>query len=490
MDPNVEPRPSAAASPMTQARNEQMSITNVASQDNLTTQLSALEAHRDSPSCLGQAAVILRKLPRGPEFHNFLSKETFDKLESHILAVHKRTEGRPGKHRSLSLGPWKLPLAVGWALFGGVFLTSFNFCDNLLNAQAAGLELASLYDRMVSIRDERVARGAKNARSHKRTVIEWKPRDVQVALSQLVAEKDTTGSTASSRSQSPLRMEFPLPLSEPLREVKDEPDYEDGKGEDATSRSSLDPEDDLSYVIGRVGYPDVASALRSSSMTPLEQCSSEVHQLWTDLGGLPRLLPSSMLFPGTSTITERELYVECMRLDEFQLLRDSEQVVADSAEGKRRLLEELAYDYRHEEPIAEHYSAVFKLQDGYTLCIPPMQDDLIAKVDHHTSVSLKSHGDLTDVRFDRKSCVLFWPVGNTRSIFFLWPPTQENLERVQERSGKNEGLPFCCEELEGGLVAVLHTTEALRIRPGTIHAILTVSGGFTMSRSYIDARGV
>ncbi|WPB08473.1 uncharacterized protein RHO25_013139 [Cercospora beticola] len=284
-------------------------------------------------------------------------------------------------------------------------------------------------------------------------------------------------------------MESPL-ISETSLEIKDEPGHEDSKAEDAVSRLSLNPEDDLTYVIERVGYFDVASALRSSSMTPPEHCSPEVHQLWTDLGGLPRLLPSSMLFPGTSTIPERELYVECMRLDEFQLLRGSEQVVADSEEEKRRLLEELAYDYRHEEPVAEQYSAVFRLEEGYTLCIPPLQDDLIAKVDHHTSVSLRSHGDLTDVQFDRKSCVLFWPVGNTRSIMFLWPSTQYNLEKVQERSGKDGRLPFCCEELMGGLVAVLHTTEALRIRPGTIYTILTVSGGFTMSRSYVDARGV
>lgn len=74
----------------------------------------------------------------------------------------------------------------------------------------------------------------------------------------------------------------------------------------------------------------------------------------------------------------------------------------------------------------------------------------------------------------------------SRRLFFLWPPTTHNLSTLESWGSHGERLLNCCCQFEGGLIQVLDSNDALRMRPGVIHAVITLAGGFIVTKAYID----
>lgn len=73
-----------------------------------------------------------------------------------------------------------------------------------------------------------------------------------------------------------------------------------------------------------------------------------------------------------------------------------------------------------------------------------------------------------------------------RLVFFLYPPSENNLRLLDSISGESHGLEKICTKLEGGLQVPLCSTHALYIPAACGHAEVTAAGGMMVSKAFVN----
>lgn len=105
------------------------------------------------------------------------------------------------------------------------------------------------------------------------------------------------------------------------------------------------------------------------------------------------------------------------------------------------------------------------------------------------SMNVTPANTVVDIHVDQGTCGLSIGMGRptddpkvqVRKIWFLWPPTRNNLKTYEYLRGsvreKGPCLPRS-QELENGLIADIGIDAAILLPPGWLHATVTTNGGF------------
>lgn len=79
-------------------------------------------------------------------------------------------------------------------------------------------------------------------------------------------------------------------------------------------------------------------------------------------------------------------------------------------------------------------------------------------------------------------------MGECEKYWFLFPPTQRNLDLLASVHGEQGRLRKLLNRLECGIIAKTRSSEALYIPSGCIHATCTTSGGFLVAKDFVTTR--
>ena len=112
-------------------------------------------------------------------------------------------------------------------------------------------------------------------------------------------------------------------------------------------------------------------------------------------------------------------------------------------------------------------------------------------VHHKTNLPVQCNVTLkyaiVNVHIDRGMEVLAVSIEPCEKIWFLWPPTDENLQELGRRMGIT-GVRMTESKLTDGIIAFTDSTEALYVPSGWLHSTVIFTGGFLagLSLSWLD----
>ena len=94
---------------------------------------------------------------------------------------------------------------------------------------------------------------------------------------------------------------------------------------------------------------------------------------------------------------------------------------------------------------------------------------------------------IVDVQIDRGMEVLTVSIERCEKIWFLWLPTDENLQELGQRMGITD-VQMTGSKLIDGIIAFTDSTEALYIPSVWLHSTVIFTGGFLagLSLSWLD----
>ncbi|KAK0303101.1 hypothetical protein LTR82_017651 [Friedmanniomyces endolithicus] len=96
-------------------------------------------------------------------------------------------------------------------------------------------------------------------------------------------------------------------------------------------------------------------------------------------------------------------------------------------------------------------------------------------------------GSWSDVNIDHFLAGLAMPVGDTIKLFVCWPARECNLKLQDEEPPGPERLMHIFDQLEGGRCAIACRNKPLYLSSGTLHAVVTVRGGFMYACNFMTA---
>lgn len=79
-------------------------------------------------------------------------------------------------------------------------------------------------------------------------------------------------------------------------------------------------------------------------------------------------------------------------------------------------------------------------------------------------------------------------IGDCEKYWFLFPPTERNLDLLSSAHGEQGKLRKILNHLECGIIAKTQSSEALYIPAGCIHATYTTAGGFLVAKDFVTTR--
>ncbi|KJX93324.1 hypothetical protein TI39_contig4336g00001 [Zymoseptoria brevis] len=238
--------------------------------------------------------------------------------------------------------------------------------------------------------------------------------------------------------------------------------------------------------MGAIGQQDLCKALSDASLTPLKHCSTSVRMIWEGAGGVPVGFDSSRAYHGRQHHTDRALHHHLITTSRARIFRGGVENPNAQSSITREILLDLVYDYKTADPKETQTSAMFILKDDPYFSVPRLDQDPMPQEQDNTEVILTTKGGMTDLHIDNGQSVVSTPVEQSRRIFFFWPPTKGNLEILDEHGTRGGLLKNCCRLMEGGLFYIMGSDDAVRMRSGTIHGVVTIVGGFIATKAYID----
>ena len=90
----------------------------------------------------------------------------------------------------------------------------------------------------------------------------------------------------------------------------------------------------------------------------------------------------------------------------------------------------------------------------------------------------------TDLHIDNGQDGLSAPLDECVKIWFTYPPTEKNLSMMKKVNGQKGKMIQLAPDLEGGLIFLTTSSEAIYLPAGVIHAVFTKSGGFLVSMDF------
>lgn len=79
------------------------------------------------------------------------------------------------------------------------------------------------------------------------------------------------------------------------------------------------------------------------------------------------------------------------------------------------------------------------------------------------------------------------PIGETKKLFLCWPAEEHNLKLLNEEPPGPERLLHIFDRLEGGCCTVVCHDTPLYLSSGTLHAVVTLRGGFMYAGNFMTA---
>ena len=91
------------------------------------------------------------------------------------------------------------------------------------------------------------------------------------------------------------------------------------------------------------------------------------------------------------------------------------------------------------------------------------------------------------IKADHGLKVISCPIGQRKSIFYMWPATAENLRILDHSYVAGQSFGSLCDRLKHGIREVVSGRKALLMPTGTIHGVSTLSDGFIVTQGHIDS---
>ncbi|KAK3691613.1 hypothetical protein LTR37_018530 [Vermiconidia calcicola] len=237
---------------------------------------------------------------------------------------------------------------------------------------------------------------------------------------------------------------------------------------------------------------DVRRVIQEKQIFPIGQCPDWIRELWESSGGVPKVIPSAILYSGGSRHTDESLFLACLNAKpaNVQIFNDSVTQNQD-AKSQRRDLITLAYKYRDgtevSAPASFRVTASIILENDTFMRIPNVEGQPIPQDEDFTEIIWSPCGGVTEPHIDRGKKVVSSPVGPCRKMVFLWPSTVNNLQVMEKNTTIAKKAAEVCSKLEGGFWADLGEDHALIMPHGTVHMVETYVGGFIVTKAYIDS---
>lgn len=162
------------------------------------------------------------------------------------------------------------------------------------------------------------------------------------------------------------------------------------------SRPSADVAD-LCTEIKEMGLLPLAEAIKNTSLSCLNSCTSSVLQIWEAVGGLPVVFPSSKMYFGERRHRDKHLFVQYLSSTRVRLFVNGVEDPQLCPASKKQMLYELAYEYRSDGPSDSRISAAFSLREDNFMFVPRLAVDPLAQGQEESEVILTSKGGLTDL---------------------------------------------------------------------------------------------
>ncbi|KFY95767.1 hypothetical protein V500_02668 [Pseudogymnoascus sp. VKM F-4518 (FW-2643)] len=99
-------------------------------------------------------------------------------------------------------------------------------------------------------------------------------------------------------------------------------------------------------------------------------------------------------------------------------------------------------------------------------------------------VNITPRGSYVDLHCDIGRSGLSTVYGLCEKVLILFPPTEKNLNLFASTAGLHNRLARIGDKLEGGLVVQLHSSLAIDLPSGALHAVFTTAGGFLGGINY------
>ncbi|EGP82351.1 uncharacterized protein MYCGRDRAFT_97651 [Zymoseptoria tritici IPO323] len=159
--------------------------------------------------------------------------------------------------------------------------------------------------------------------------------------------------------------------------------------------------------------------------------------MWEGAGGVPVGFESSRAYHGGKHHTNRALHHHLITATRTRIFRGGVENPNLQGSITREILLDLVYDYKTANPKETPTSAMFILKDDPYFSVPRLDQDPM-------------------------------------------PQEQDDTEVILTTKGGTTGLHI------GGLFYIMGSDDAIRMRSGTIHGLVTIVGGFIATKAYID----
>jgi len=241
-----------------------------------------------------------------------------------------------------------------------------------------------------------------------------------------------------------------------------------------------------SYIRG------IAKQLRSQQMLFLDSDiqEEEVPEIFTQIAlGFPMIVPSRQCWENDPPTT-RDFFELCL----ISGVRSSAQVFDDS-EGiyQSSDLASVLAQLLQPDPCKPIHAFNLRPPERHVLqedFIIPNILNTIQQVQarwHDTTFNITPAFFVVEPHHDG-SWVLSHSIDSCEKIWFLWPPTEDNMAHLESLRAGSSRLGRC--KFEHGVITKLSGVKAIFIPPCWIHATITTHGGFLVGSTGEDARSI
>ena len=230
----------------------------------------------------------------------------------------------------------------------------------------------------------------------------------------------------------------------------------------------------------------------------------EVRQAWLASGGLPKVFSSGVLHPKGEPFTELGLSKKFWAAPAAKVgVHDGEMVI--DAPRKKELVSLMTYWSGRQEPHDIKFNLTLVLEQSEGFHHPMLEGEPIPELAEDTCevfwvlrgghtgphigivlVIMLRITYLLTIKSDHGLKVISFPVGQRKSVFYMWPATTDNLQAFDHSYVSGQSFGSWCDRLKYGIREVVSDGKALLMPTGTIHGVATLSDGFIVTKGHID----
>ncbi|RDL40244.1 uncharacterized protein BP5553_00223 [Venustampulla echinocandica] len=221
--------------------------------------------------------------------------------------------------------------------------------------------------------------------------------------------------------------------------------------------------------------------LQGMRVSPLRSIPKKVQDLWTESTTTwPRLFPAEKCWTKTPPSSVDLVLATLNKLAEssnenktFTTYRRGE---PDSKADPRTAIAQL-YEPSTSAPVSLIGLNIPELPDDLLKCPEALSKHVEPYDESGHQLFLTPRFSQTDLHIDSADG-LSVPLGQCTKLWLAFPPTPKNLAHMYTQQGRKAKLSCIGSSLEGGLIFQTTAKEAVYLPVGTIHAVLTTTGGF------------